>query len=132
MAHDTIIENGAAVRYDPATIGEKVMGLGRVAGYIFTAAAAVLLTLFVVWFSGGDVDRCDVHPKLTAQGLAALKANLERARSAAHDATMADKHDQQAAYQAEEQSAEQQFVFDLRNAVAAEYHRHRQALDGCF
>jgi hypothetical protein len=108
------------------------MGLGRVAGYFFAAAAAALLTLFVVWFGSGDVARCDVHPKLTAQGLAALKANLERARSAAHDATMADKHDQQAAYQAEEQSAEQQFVFDLRNAVAAEYHRHRQALEGCF
>ncbi len=108
------------------------MGLGRIAGYFFAAAAAALLTLFVVWFTGGDVERCDVHPKLTAQGLAALKANLIRARSAAHDATMADKHDPQAAYQAEEQSAEQQFVFDMRGPLAAEYHRHRQALDSCF
>jgi hypothetical protein len=108
------------------------MGLGRIGGYIFAALAAAVLTFFWLRVGNGDVDRCDIHPKLTVQGLGALKANLERARSAAHDATMADKHDQQAAYQAEEQSAEQQFVFDLRNAVAAEYHRHRQALDGCF
>jgi hypothetical protein len=108
------------------------MGLGRIGGYIFVALAAAILTFFVLRFGNGDVERCDVHPKLTAEGLAALKANLVRARSAAHDATMADKHDPQAAYQAEEQSAEQQFVYDLRNALAAEYHRHRQALDGCF
>jgi hypothetical protein len=108
------------------------MGLGRIGGYIFVALAAAVLTFSWLRFGNGDVERCDIHPRLTAEGLAALKANLIRARSAAHDATMADKHDQQAAYQAEEQSAEQQFVFDLRNALAAEYHRHRQALDGCF
>ena len=108
------------------------MGLGRVGGYIFTALAAVLLTYFVLRFFNGDVARCDVHPQLTAKGLSALRANMERARSAAHDATMADKHDPQAAYQAEEQSAEQQFVYDLRDALAEEYRRHRRALDGCF
>ena len=108
------------------------MGLGRIGGYIFAALAAALLTFFWLRIGNGDIERCDIHPKLTAQGLGALKANLERARSAAHEATMADKHDPQAAYQAEEQSAEQQFLFDMRGPLAAEYHRHRQALDSCF
>ena len=108
------------------------MGVGRIGGYVFAALAAAVLTFFVLRIGNGDVARCDVHPKLTSQSLAALKDNLERARAAAHNATMADKHDQQAAYQAEEQSAEQQFVFDMRAPLAAEYHRHRQALDGCF
>jgi hypothetical protein len=108
------------------------MGIGRIGGYFFVALVSVLLTYFVVRVQEGDTQRCDVHPKLTSQGLAAIKANLERARAAAHDATMKDKHDQQAAYQAEESSAEQQFVYDMRDAVAEEYHRHRRALDGCF
>jgi hypothetical protein len=121
-------------RFDmiPSISWEWAMGLGRVGGYIFAALAAALLTFFVMRFTSGDTERCDIHPKLTAKGLAALQANLVRARSAAHDATMADKHDPQAAYQAEEQSAEQQFVYDLRTALADEYHRHRQALDSCF
>ncbi|MDB5395064.1 MAG: hypothetical protein JWM91_2570 [Rhodospirillales bacterium] len=108
------------------------MGLGRVGGYIFVALVAALLTFYVVRVTNGDIARCDVHPRLTSQNLAAIKNNLERARAAAHEATMNDKHDPQAAYQAEEQSAEQQFVYDLHDALAAEYRRHRRALDGCF
>ena len=87
---------------------------------------------YVVRVTNGDAVRCDVHPSLSAQARAAIKNNLERARAAAHEATMNDKHDQQAAYQAEEQSAEQQFVYDLHDALAAEYRRHRRALDGCY
>jgi hypothetical protein len=45
---------------------------------------------------------------------------------------MTDKKDQQAAYQAEEQAAEQEFIYDLRDELAAEYRRHRRALDGCY
>ena len=108
------------------------MGIGRIGGYVFVALVSVLLTYFVLRVQEGDTQRCDIHPKLSAQSLAALKANLERARAAAHDATMKDKHDPQAAYQAEESSAEQQFVYDMRDPLAAEYHRHRRALDGCF
>jgi hypothetical protein len=73
-----------------------------------------------------------VRVTLSGKTLAAVKNNLERARGAAHDATMNDKHDQQAAYQAEEVSAEQEFIYDLRDAVGAEYTRHRRALDGCY
>jgi hypothetical protein len=108
------------------------MGIGRIGGYFFVALAAVLLTYFFLRVQEGDTKRCDIRPQLSAEGLSALKANLERARAAAHDATMRDKNDPQAAYQAEEASAEQQFVYDLRDALAAEYHRHRRALDGCF
>jgi hypothetical protein len=108
------------------------MGLGRVGGYIFVALVAAFLTFYVVRVTNGDAVRCDVHPSLTASARAAIKNNLERARAAAHEAVMNDKHDQQAAYQAEEQSAEQQFVYDLHDALAAEYRRHRRALDGCF
>jgi len=108
------------------------MGLGRVGGYIFVALVTALLTFYVLRVTNGDAVRCDVHPRLSSQALAAIKNNLERARAAAHDATMRDKRDPQAAYQAEEQSAEQQFVYDLHDALAAEYRRHRRALDGCF
>jgi hypothetical protein len=108
------------------------MGLGRIGGYIFVALAAIVLTFYYIKITNGDTSRCEVRVTLTPQGLAAIKANTERARAAAHDAAMVDKHDPQAAYQAEESSAEQAFVFDLKDAVGAEYHRHRQALDGCF
>ncbi len=108
------------------------MGVGRIGGSIFMALVSALLTFFFLRVQFGETDRCAVRPQLTSKGLEALKANLERARSAAHNATMADKHDQQAAYQAEEQSAEQQFIYDLHDALAEEYRRHRRALDGCF
>jgi hypothetical protein len=108
------------------------MGLGRIGGYIFTALVAVLLTFYYVRVTNGDSARCEVRVMLPAKTLAAIKNNLERARAAAHDATMLDKHDPQAAYQAEEVSAQQEFIYDLREAVGAEYTRHRQALDGCF
>ncbi len=108
------------------------MGLGRVGGYIFVALVAAFLTFYVVRVTNGDAERCDVHPSLTATARAAIKANLERARAAAHAAAINDKHDPQAAYQAEEQSAEQEFIYDLRDAVGAEYRRHRRALDNCY
>ncbi len=108
------------------------MGMGRIGGYIFVALVAALLTFYAVRITNGDTARCEVRLQLTSSMLSSLKDNLERARAAAHSATIADKHDAQAAYQAEEQSAEQQFVFDLHEQLAAEYRRHRRALDGCF
>jgi ABC-type dipeptide/oligopeptide/nickel transport system permease component len=108
------------------------MGLGRIGGYIFVALVAALLTFYAVRITNGDSARCEVRVTLTPKTLAAIKNNLERARGAAHEATMNDKHDQQAAYQAEEVSAEQEFIYDLRDPVGAEYTRHRRALDGCF
>jgi len=108
------------------------MGLGRIGGYIFVALAAVLLTFYYIKITNGDATRCEIRIKLSPDGLASLKNNLDRARAAAHDAAMVDKKDPQAAYQAEESSAEQAFVFDLKDQLAAEYRRHRRALDGCF
>ena len=108
------------------------MGLGRIGGYIFVALAAIVLTFYYIKITNGDASRCEVRVTLTPQSLAAIKNNLERARSAAHDASILDKHDPQAAYQAEESSAEQEFVFDLKDQLGAEYRRHRRALDGCF
>lgn len=108
------------------------MGLGRIGGYIFVALVAALLTFYYLRVTNGDTTRCEVRVTLPAQTLSAVRNNLERARAAAHDATMTDKHDPQAAYRAEEQSAEQEFIYDLRDAVGAEYRRHRRALDGCY
>jgi hypothetical protein len=108
------------------------MGLGRIGGYVFVALAAVLLTFYYIKITNGDSTRCEVRITLEPKSLAAMKNNLDRARAAAHDAAMVDKKDQQAAYQAEESSAEQEFVYDLRDQLAAEYRRHRRALDNCF
>jgi hypothetical protein len=108
------------------------MGLGRIGGYVFVALAAIVLTFYYIKITNGDSTRCEVRITLTPKNLAAMKNNLERARSAAHDAALLDKHDQQAAYQAEEASAEQEFVFDLKDQLGAEYRRHRRALDNCF
>jgi len=108
------------------------MGLGRIGGYIFVALAAIVLTFYYIKITNGDATRCEVRITLTPKSLAAIKNNLDRVRSAAQDAAMTDKHDPQAAYQAEESSAEQEFVFDLKDQIGAEYRRHRQALDGCY
>jgi len=108
------------------------MGLGRIGGYVFVALAAVLLTFYYIKVTNGDATRCEVRITLEPKSLAAIKNNLDRARSAAHEASMVDKKDPQAAYQAEESSAEQEFVYDLRDQLAAEYRRHRRALDNCF
>ena len=108
------------------------MGLGRIGGYVFVALVAALLTFYYFRVTNGDATRCEIRITLEPKSLAAIKNNLERARSAAHDATMIDKKDPQAAYQAEEASAEQAFAFDLREAIGGEYRRHRRALDGCF
>ena len=108
------------------------MGLGRIGGYIFVALVAVLLTFYYIKITNGDATRCEVRITLTPQALSAMKNNLDRARAAAHDAAMLDKKDQQAAYQAEESSAEQEFIYDLRDQLGAEYRRHRRALDNCF
>jgi hypothetical protein len=112
--------------------GGNAMGLGRIGGYVFVALAAVLLTFYYIKITNGDTTRCEVRITLTPKSLAALKNNLDRARAAAHDASMIDKKDPQAAYQAEESSAEQAFIFDLREQLGAEYRRHRRALDNCF
>ena len=66
------------------------MGLGRIGGSIFVALAAIVLTFYYIKITTGDATRCEVRVTLTPQGLAALKANLERARGAAHDAAMVD------------------------------------------
>ena len=108
------------------------MGLGRIGGYVFVALVAVLLTFYYIKITNGDATRCEIRITLTPKSLAAIKDNLDRARAAAHDAAMVDKKDPQAAYQAEESSAEQEFVFDLRDQLGAEYRRHRRALDGCY
>ena len=108
------------------------MGLGRIGGYVFIALVAALLTFYYVRVTNGDTARCEVRIDLPSKTLFAIKSNLERARAAAHDAAITDKHDQQAAYQAEESSAQQEFIYDLRDALGAEYTRHRRALDGCF
>ena len=78
------------------------MGLGRIGGYVFVALVAVVLTFYYIKITNGDASRCEVRITLEPKQLSALKHNLERARGAAHDATMLDKKDQQAAYQAEE------------------------------
>jgi len=108
------------------------MGLGRIGGYIFVALAAIVLTFYYIKITNGDATRCEVRITLEPKQLTALKRNLERARAAAHDATLLDKKDQQAAYQAEEASAEQEFIYDLRDQLGAEYRRHRRALDNCY
>jgi hypothetical protein len=108
------------------------MGLGRIGGYVFVALAAILLTFYYIKITNGDTTRCEVRIALEPKALSALKNNLERARGAAHEATMVDKKDPQAAYQAEEVSAEQEFIYDLRDQLGAEYRRHRRLLDNCF
>jgi hypothetical protein len=108
------------------------MGLGRIGGYVFVALVAIVLTFYYIKITNGDATRCEVRITLTPQNLSAIRNNLERARGAAHEAVMLDKKDPQAAYQAEEASAEQAFIYDMREPLGAEYRRHRRALDGCF
>src|ERR1700761_9861095 len=101
--------------------GGRGMGLGRIGGYVFVALVAMVLTFYYIKIPNGDATRCEVRITLTPQNLSAVRNNLERARAAAHDATMLDKKDQQAAYQAEEISAEQEFIYDLRDQLGSEY-----------
>ncbi len=108
------------------------MGLGRIGALVFVAVASALLTYFYMQLEQRDVQRCDIHPRISQAGLKALRDNLDRVRTATYNATLADTHDQQAAYQAGEKAAEDQFIDDLRNAVGEEYVRHRRALDNCF
>jgi hypothetical protein len=108
------------------------MGIGKVGAFVMVALVSAVVTFFVVRLGGGDAQRCDIHPHLSARGFAALKSNLERARRTAHDAALADKKDGDEANRAGEAAALDSFVYDLRDAVAAEYTRHRQALDSCF
>ena len=108
------------------------MGLGRIGGFIFVAAVAALLTFVVMRFDQKDVVRCDIHPRVSNAGLHALRDNLDRVRKATYDATLADTHDQEAAFKAGEKAAEDQFIDDLRAAVGDEYLRHRRAMDQCF
>src|ERR1700761_6897584 len=97
------------------------MGLGRIGGYVFVALGAGVLTFYYIKITNGDATRCEVRITLEPKGLSALKHNLDRSRAAAHDASMVDKKDPQAAYQAEESSAEQEFVYDMKDQLAAEY-----------
>jgi hypothetical protein len=108
------------------------MGLGRIGGFVFVAVVAALLTFVYMRFDQKDVLRCDIHPRISQAGLKALRDNLDRARTAAYNATLADKHDQEAAFKAGEQAAEESFEYDLRTAVGDEYLRHRRAMDNCF
>jgi hypothetical protein len=108
------------------------MGLGRIGGFVFVAVVAALLTFVYMRFDQKDVVRCDIHPHISAAGLGALRHNLDRARKTSYDATLADTHDQEAAFKAGEKAAEDQFIDDLRNAVGDEYLRHRRAMDQCF
>ncbi len=108
------------------------MEVGRIAGYVLVALIAAALTFFGLRSSGGAEGRCDVHPHISASGLAALKRDTDRAREVAYNAAMGDKKGRDAANVAGEQAAEETFVFSLRDAIGGEYRRHRQALDGCF
>ena len=108
------------------------MGVGRIGVLVFVAAISALLTFVVLRLDQRDVVRCDIHPRLTPAELRTLRANVDRARAAGQNTVLADTRDQQAAFKAAEQSARDEFTFDLRNALGAEYERHRQALDGCF
>lgn len=106
------------------------MGLNRIGAFFFVALVSALLTYYFTQLEGGD--RCDVRPKLTAAGIRAIRNNADRARSAAYNAVFADKHDRDAANRAGEQAGMESFVYDLRDAVGAEYFRHRRAMDNCF
>ena len=108
------------------------MGLGRIGALVFVAAVSALLMFLYMRLDQKDVVRCDVHPHITTAGLKALRDNLDRARTAAFNATLADKHDQEAAFKAGEQAAAEEFQYDLRTQVGDEYLRHRRAMDNCF
>jgi hypothetical protein len=108
------------------------MGLDKIGAFVAVAVIAALVTFFVMRPSGGDGGRCDIHPHLSDRGLAAMKANLDRARTAAYNAAIADKKDRDVANKAGEDAAADNFVYNLRDALTAEYLRHRRALDGCF
>jgi len=107
------------------------MGLSRWATFVTIALISALFTYFVTQFMGGG-GRCDIRPSVSSAGLMALEANAERARSAAYNAVFAEKHDKDAANRAAEEAGLESFVYDLRDAVGAEYMRHRRAMDNCF
>ncbi len=107
------------------------MGFGKIGVFVLVALLSAAVTFFAVR-PAGDVGLCDIHPHLSAKGLATMKSNAARARNAAHDAAVADKKDGDAANRAGEEAAQESFVYDLRDALGGEYRRHRQALDGCF
>lgn len=106
------------------------MGLNRIGALIFVALVSALLTYFVTQLNGGG--RCDVRPEVSGAGLTAIHNNAERARTSAFAAVFAEKHDKDAANRAAEEAGMESFVYDLKDAIGAEYYRHRRALDGCF
>jgi hypothetical protein len=106
------------------------MGLNRIGAFVFVALVSALLTYYVTDLEGGP--RCDIHPHVSAKGLAALRDNAERARNAEYTAVFAEKHDKDAANRAAEQAGMDSFVNDLRDAVGDEYLRHRHHMDNCF
>ena len=108
------------------------MGMGRIGVLVFVAIASALATYFYIQLEQRDVQRCDIHPHISAAGLKALRNNLDRVRTATYNATLADTKDQESAYKAGEKAAEDQFIDDLRNSVGEEYVRHRRAMDNCF
>ncbi len=106
------------------------MGLNRVGAFVFVALVSGLLTYYVTQLGGGS--RCDIRPQVSKTGMAAIRNNAERARTAAYNAVLAEKHDRDAANRAAEQAGLESFVYDLREAVGAEYQRHRRAMDSCY
>ncbi len=108
------------------------MESGRIVGYALVGVVAAALTFFVMKSSGSSQGRCDVHPHISSAGLAALSRDVDRARSTAYNAAMADKKGRDAANLAGEAAAQENFILSLRDALAEEYLRHRHALDGCF
>jgi hypothetical protein len=106
------------------------MGLNRVGAFVFVALVSALLTWYLTQLGGGG--RCDIHPQVSQSGLSAIRNNAERARTTAYNAIFAEKHDKDAANLAAEQAGLESFVYDLREAVGAEYFRHRRAMDNCY
>jgi hypothetical protein len=106
------------------------MGLNRIGALVFVALISALLTYFATQLNGGG--RCDIRPDVSQSGLNAIHNNAERARTTAFTTVFAEKHDKDAANRAAEEAGMESFIYDLKDAVGAEYYRHRRALDGCF
>ena len=107
--------------------------MSRTGTYVAIALITALVTYFVTQMlgeSGGG--QCAIRPQVSSKGMAALRSNAERARGAAYNAVLAEKHDRDAANRAAEDAGMESFVYDLKDAVGAEYMRHRRAMDSCY
>jgi len=107
--------------------------MSRTGAYVAIALITALVTYFVTQMIGEfGAGRCDIHPQVSSKGMSALQSNAERARGAAYNAVLAEKRDRDAANRAAEDAGMQSFVYDLKDAIGAEYMRHRRAMDGCY